>query len=158
MSPLEYLKKTVNNRQFYENSLWSRDTLSFFNLSLGTTRIYHDSEYQMQAERCLEAGCYNRTIVYNATVRQMEALKLQSQSCRQLFRFDCLSVPFNFNGVPQGWWIDIKGDRQYYWAGNNATVRTCQCGIDNDCVISDVKCNCDTLAAVDLFDQGIFIV
>jgi hypothetical protein len=76
-------------------------TLLFLYLSLGTTGIYHDSEYHMQADRCLEPGCYNKTIAYNATVRQMEALKLLSQSCRQQLRFDCLSVPSD-QGILQG--------------------------------------------------------
>ena len=43
---------------------------------------------------------------------------------------------------------------RYFWAGSNSNVHTCQCGIDDNCVDSLTKCNCDALAPVNLLDEG----
>jgi len=116
--------------------------------------ISHNSEESIQADRCLDPGCYSRSVTYNATMRQMVALTQFSQSCRQFFKFDCWSVPFEFNDVADAWWNDRDGVPRYYWAGSNQSEHTCQCGIDRNCVLSDVKCNCDALAAAPLADEG----
>ena len=70
------------------------------------------------------------------------------------FKFDCFSVPFEFNGVPYAWWNDRDGVRRYNWAGSNQSVHTCQCRIDRNCDFSDVNCYCDALVAAQLFDEG----
>jgi hypothetical protein len=84
----------------------------------------------------------------------MVALTQLSQSCRQYFKFDCFSVPFQFNSVAQAWWNDRNGVSQYYWAGSSTSVHTCQCGIDGNCTPANVKCNCDALSAAQLSDKG----
>ena len=116
--------------------------------------VSHNSEESIQVDRCLDPGCYSRSVTYNATMRQMWALTQLSQSCRQFFKFDCFSVPFEFNGVPYAWWNDRDGVRRYNWAGGHQSVHTCQCGIDRNCDFSDVNCNCDALVAAQLSDEG----
>ena len=116
--------------------------------------ISHSSEGSMLADRCLDPGCYSRSVTYNATMRQMVALTQLSQSCRQFFKFDCISVPFEFNNVAFAWWNDRNGIQRYYWAGSNQNVHTCQCGIDQNCVLSDLNCNCDASTSAPLSDQG----
>lgn len=51
------------------------------------------------------------------------------------------------------WWEDRHGDAQYFWSGNQSN-HTCECGIQNNCIVSDVLCNCDTIAPMNLFDDG----
>jgi len=63
-------------------------------------------------------------------------------------------VPFEFNNEADAWWNDRDGVPQYYWAGSNQSVHTCQCGIDRNCVLSNLNCNCDTSAAAPLSDEG----
>ena len=116
--------------------------------------ISHSSEESIQADSCLDAGCYSRSVTYNATIRQMVALTQLSQSCRQFFKFDCFAVPLEFSDVAYAWWNDRDNIPRYYWAGSNQSVHTCQCGIDRNCVLSDINCNCDALASAKLSDEG----
>ena len=124
-------------------------------LTTGSTLISHNSEESIQADRCLGPGCYSRSVTYNATMRQMVALTHLSRSCRQFFKFDCFAVPFEFSNVAQAWWGYRNGVPRYYWAGSNQRAHTCQCGIDRNCVVSDLKCNCDASTAAPLSDEGI---
>jgi hypothetical protein len=87
-------------------------------------------------------------------MRQMVALTQLSQFCRQFFKFDWFSVPFEFNNVAYDWWNDRYNVRRFHWAGSNQSAHTCQCGIDRNCVLSDMNCNCDALAAAQLSEEG----
>ncbi len=46
----------------------------------------HDSESQMDVVHCGDPGCHFRTINYNATMRQMQALASISKECHQTIR------------------------------------------------------------------------
>lgn len=67
-----------------------------------------------------------------------------------------MAAPLQLNGVDFSWWNDKDGQPQYYWAGSNASVHTCQCGLENNCRDQMLKCNCDTGEPTILSDQGIF--
>lgn len=71
-----------------------------------------------------------------------------------LVQYDCNYAPFELNGVAYSWWNDRNGTARYFWAGNNSSAHTCQCGLDRNCVDSLIKCNCDSLAPVALADDG----
>jgi Fibrillar collagen C-terminal domain len=71
--------------------------LHWFCVWTGFTLISHNSEESIQADRCGDPGCYSRSVTYNATMRQIVALTHLSRSCRQFFKFDCFSVPFEFS-------------------------------------------------------------
>lgn len=55
----------------------------YCNMTSGTTSILHDSERPMDVGHCLDPGCYSRTVNYNASLRQMEALAAVSLECHQ---------------------------------------------------------------------------
>ena len=59
------------------------------------------------------------------------------------------------NGTIYAWWNDVNGQIQTFWSGSDENVHTCQCGIDANCVRSDLTCNCDANVAVPLSDDGI---
>ncbi len=69
-------------------------------------------------------------------------------------QYDCNYAPFQFDGVTYSWWNDKGGKSQTFWAGNNASVHTCQCGIDHNCAETTTTCNCDSTVPVPLTDSG----
>ena len=72
---------------------------------------------------------------------------------------NCVGAPFTDEGlgVDYAWWNDIDGVVRNFWSGNDETAHTCQCGIDVNCIRTDLKCNCDANVAVSLSDIGIFL-
>ena len=72
---------------------------------------------------------------------------------------NCVGAPFTDEGlgVDYAWWNDINGDVRNFWSGDDETAHTCQCGIDGNCIRTDLKCNCDANVAVSLSDIGILI-
>ena len=76
--------------------------------------------------------------------------------CRFLSQYDCYVAPLEFNGMQESWWNDRNGAPRYFWTGKNTNnnQHTCQCGIDKNCVDSAFKCNCDSVAPIQLVDNG----
>lgn len=72
-------------------------------------------------------------------------------------QYDCVAAPLEFTNVQYAWWNDRNGNARYFWAGNNASSEhTCRCGLDHNCVEPGrIKCNCDSVAAIALYDEGI---
>ncbi|KAI9563595.1 Contactin-associated protein-like 2 precursor [Daphnia sinensis] len=121
------------------------------------TAVMHDSETNIEAENCLEPGCYKRDIHYSASDKQMATLAELSKECRQYFKYDCIEAPFEYEGVQVSWWDDRKGDRQYFWSGKATTTHTCECGINGNCIEADKKCNCDSVISDLRTDEGTII-
>ena len=71
-------------------------------------------------------------------------------------KYDCNFAPLELNGMTYSWWNDRDGNAQYFWAGSDSSIHTCQCGIEGKCVDAVVKCNCDSAAPVLLTDDGEF--
>lgn len=60
-----------------------------------------------------------------------------------------------YQGSKYAWWTDANGKPQYFWAGNDSKVHTCQCGIDGSCLDSDYSCNCDAANYLNVtYDDG----
>ena len=136
----------------------------------------HDSQTTTDVGNCYDPGCYSKSIHYvGATIKQLAALADLSTTCQQFFQvfnslsdfyiiyfneliqYDCFGAPFEFNGEAQSWWNDRNGVRRFFWIGtdeNNSNQHTCQCGIDNNCVDPFTKCNCNSLAFLQLNDNG----
>ena len=132
----------------------------------------------MDVGHCADPGCYSRAVRYsNATMRQMNALADLSSECHQSIKvksnwyfdysllnqslyfsfhsqYDCNYAPFELNGVTFSWWTHRNGVARYFWAGSNASVHTCQCGIDHNCTESYTTCNCDSAVPIPLTDAG----
>ena len=143
------------------------------------TSVLHDSEDPTNVGHCADPGCYTRPIKYLASTRQMDALSELSSECHQSIRvskllpsfdiffektahfdnfirnqYDCNYAPLETNGVAHAWWNDRNGVAQYFWAGSNNSIHTCQCGIDHNCIELYNFCNCDSAAPVPLNDSG----
>ena len=54
--------------------------------SPGSTSILHNSELPTNVGHCADPGCYSRSVVYNASSRQMTALAELSYECHQSIR------------------------------------------------------------------------
>ena len=139
--------------------------------------VSHNSEAMTDVDNCNDPGCYSKSIHYvGATIKQLTTLVDLSTTCQQFFQvfnslsyfyiiyfneliqYDCFGAPFEFNGEAQSWWNDRNGVQRYFWAGTNNKYNqhTCQCGIDNNCVDTKSKCNCDSLTFKQLTDKGIY--
>ncbi|XP_046448520.1 uncharacterized protein LOC124197226 isoform X1 [Daphnia pulex] len=127
----------------------------YCNMTTGSTAILHDSESRISVSHCTEPGCYSRVIQYSATTKQMSALAQLSDECHQSIRYDCTSAPFEINGNIYSWWNDRHGKPQYFWSGNRASVHTCQCGIEYNCIEALADCNCDSSLPTPLADIGV---
>lgn len=127
----------------------------YCNMTTGATSVGHDSEATIDIPKCSPAGCYSRPIVYNGgSLKQMKALAKISADCHQTIQVNCLGGPFTVNGIDYAWWTDVSDTKQTFWSGSDESIHTCQCGIENNCVRSDLECNCDANVAVPLSDNG----
>ncbi|XP_046459294.1 uncharacterized protein LOC124205820 [Daphnia pulex] len=128
----------------------------YCDMTTGSTTIKHDSLAPINVDHCAGAGCYSRSIKYEASMAQIKALTDLSSECRQSITYDCFNAPHKLENTMYSWWNDRNGNSQYFWAGNNAYgIPTCQCGIDGNCAVSSVMCNCDSLAQRQLSDKGV---
>ncbi|XP_046648303.1 uncharacterized protein LOC124338251 [Daphnia pulicaria] len=127
----------------------------YCDMATGKTTILHDSEDSIDVGYCTGPGCYTREIIYNATMRQMTTLAELSNECHQSIKYECYDAPLEKDGVIYSWWNDRDGNPQYFWAGSDSSIHTCQCGIDGECINSNVKCNCDAIAPYMLNDNGV---
>ena len=72
----------------------------------------------------------------------------------RILQFDSFVVPLEYNFEQFGYWNDRNGGKQIFWAGPATSNHTCQCGIMNNCVERIYKCNADSLAPIELVDEG----
>ncbi|CAH1272550.1 NOTCH2 [Branchiostoma lanceolatum] len=119
-------------------------------LDTGTTSVGHDSEDRTRVSPgCEAAGCYRREVQYNATLDQLSALVAVSNSCKQLFKYECYN---SILGI--AWWNSRGGQKQVNWAGSEADGRRCSCGISGTCADDSPTCNCDNNDNVWREDSG----
>ncbi|CAG0888668.1 unnamed protein product [Darwinula stevensoni] len=119
-----------------------------------STNVLHDSMETMEVGHCPDPGCYGRRIAYHASMKQMQALIDRSESCKQQIRYDCFSAALTTSGTNYAWWMDRRGDPQYYWEGSHAGEHTCNCGLTDNCEHSTQACNCDADAPKWESDSG----
>ena len=60
--------------------------VNLFEILLGSTEIGHDSLDSMETDDCTGAGCFQRAVHYNVSIRQMTALARLSKDCIQPFQ------------------------------------------------------------------------
>ncbi|XP_057371856.1 uncharacterized protein LOC130692794 [Daphnia carinata] len=127
----------------------------YCDMTTGITAVGHDSESTIAIPKCPDAGCYSRPIVYsNSAIRQLKALTEISAECYQSLQVNCVGGPFTVADIDYAWWNDIEGKKQNFWSGSDEAAHVCQCGIDGNCIRSDLPCNCDANVAVLLSDNG----
>ncbi|CAG0885542.1 unnamed protein product [Darwinula stevensoni] len=122
-----------------------------------STIIHHDSMENTEIDHCPDEGCYIRNINYDASMKQMQALIEQSESCEQEIRYECFSAPLRASNIDYAWWMDRHGEPQYYWVGSHAGEHLCSCGLTDDsieCIDPDLPCNCDAEAPLEELDEG----
>ena len=71
-----------------------------------------------------------------------------------LLQFDSFVVPLEYNSTQFGYWNDRNDKKHIFWAGPATSQHTCQCGILDNCVERNLKCNSDSLAPIELVDEG----
>jgi len=69
-------------------------------------------------------------------------------------QFDSTGVPLEYKNMQYGFWNDRNNKKQIFWAGPATSQHTCQCGINNNCIERSYKCNTDSLAPIELVDEG----
>ncbi|CAG0902027.1 unnamed protein product [Darwinula stevensoni] len=108
-----------------------------------STIVLHDSMENTAIDRCPHPGCYNRSLRYDSSMKQMVALIQQSQSCEQHITYDCFSSALTTGVIHYAWWVDRHGEPQYYWDGSKAGQHKCNCGLSGNCTDTNFPCNCD---------------
>ncbi|CAG0902341.1 unnamed protein product [Darwinula stevensoni] len=111
-----------------------------------STYVLHNSMEATEIYHCPDPGCYARRVTYDASIKQMQALIDQSESCEQQIRYDCFSAALTSGDTHYAWWVGRHGDPQHYWDGSHAGEHVCSCGLTSDCVNSAKACNCDAEA------------
>lgn len=131
----------------------------YCNFQDGTSELLHNHDNeQVEVDHCVGAMCYHLPLNYgSASMAQIQALIGLSESCHQEIKFDCFLAPIFVNGVPHAYWVNNKYQNETYFAGSNASLKTCQCGLTGDCRDNEdgQKCNCDAASfPVFLEDDG----
>ena len=58
-------------------------------MNLGSTVISHETP-ELEEHSCLGIACYQKSINYKATLRQITALVRESEQCHQKFKFQVI--------------------------------------------------------------------
>ncbi|CAG0889760.1 unnamed protein product [Darwinula stevensoni] len=119
-----------------------------------STIVLHDAMENTEIDHCPDPGCYSRGIAYHASMKQMQALIEQSESCEQKIRYDCFSTALTTSNTDYAWWVDRHEEPQYYWAGAHAGEHVCSCGLTENCIDPTLPCNCDAEAPEWESDEG----
>ena len=124
------------------------------NNKVGVTVISHDSENEMQVNKCEQAGCYSRVIHYKGvSVSQLESLTNVSTHCEQFIKYECLRSRLLKDGM--GWWVSRDSTKMVYWGGASPESGKCACGMNNTCAHLSDGCNCDANDGVWREDSGV---
>ncbi|XP_066286834.1 contactin-associated protein-like 2 [Branchiostoma lanceolatum] len=109
----------------------------------GVTVISHDSEARTHVRGYDGAGSYMRDVTYQASLDQIRALIVVSQSCQQFIKYECYHSVMNFGDTDIAWWMTWDGRRADYWGGATPGSGMCGCGQEGTCDNGKPKCNCD---------------
>jgi len=139
----------------------------------GLTVFHHDhSDRVVEISHCSEEDCFKHNLTYNSTDRVIKEVIRRSQTCYQLFQFDCFLSALN----PIGSWVGVDGSKNTFFSGDEGN-EICDCGIgspsanltnslydpkprsSNQCaqmpyLETRPKCNCDARQAMVTSDRG----
>ncbi|KAK2182809.1 hypothetical protein NP493_335g03034 [Ridgeia piscesae] len=104
-----------------------------------------------------ERGSYHIELKYNITDAQIQALIVESNTCRQWLRWQCKSAGIKSafdKDVAITYWSNAKHEPRYYWGGADPTSDMCSCGMTGTCAMGAEKCNCDANDDVWRSDSG----
>uniref|UniRef100_A0A8D8V989 Neurexin-4 n=2 Tax=Cacopsylla melanoneura TaxID=428564 RepID=A0A8D8V989_9HEMI len=124
-------------------------TCEFYADGRSITVLHHSNEETTQVDGFQEAGHFSQDVVYEADLRQIEALVNRSTSCSQRLNYRCRqSRLFNSPSVendfhPFAWWVSRNNHKMDYWGGSVFGTRKCECGILGTCTDPTKWCNCD---------------
>ena len=114
----------------------------------GLTVISHDSEARSRLQG-VNIGSYKKSIRYQLTQPQIQAIIQNSKKCVQFIKFECFES--DLSGYT--WWVSAKGQRMKNWGGAGHTVNGCACSLTNSCA-GGKTCNCNKNDRVWRVDSG----
>ena len=103
----------------------------------GVTVISHDSEDRTRLQGVSPAS-YKKSIRYQLTQPQIQAIVQNSRKCVQFIKFECFESDLSGNT----WWVSAKGQRMKNWGGAGHKVNGCACSLTNSCA-GGRTCNCN---------------
>lgn len=124
-------------------------TCEFYADGRSITVLHHSNEETTHVDGFQQPGSFVQDIVYEADLRQVEALVNRSLSCSQRLLYRCKqSRLFNSPSVendfhPFAWWVSRNNHKMDYWGGSVFGTRKCECGILGTCIDPTKWCNCD---------------
>ena len=123
---------------------------------VGVTVISHNSESRSHVDGCEHSGCYSRDIHYTgASLSQLASLTKVSSQCEQFIKYECYDSVLWWGSNQEGWWVSRDSAKMTYWGGASPGSGKCACGINNSCVDSSKRCNCDKNDAKWREDSGL---
>ncbi|XP_070546619.1 uncharacterized protein [Ptychodera flava] len=121
---------------------------------IGVVVIPHDSEKSTNVRWKKDPGGYEKTLEYQYTEEQIEAIIEDAGFCYQNMRYGCRGGAKLLDGF--GWWVDRHGNAQHNWGGATEPY-TCGCGEVNGCLMNTTaQCNCNGVdtGTTYVFDDG----
>lgn len=111
----------------------------------------HNSEGTVNVTWCEGEGCFSLTVDYSVSMDQIDALIAASHTCHQEIKYECKLAPLKNKayGLKHAWWTDKRGEKKFYFDGDDETKDICNIGENNGI------CRCD-LSLVPLwnYDTG----
>ncbi|RNA34413.1 neurexin-4 isoform X2, partial [Brachionus plicatilis] len=113
--------------------------------NMNVTQVDHYSHGEIVVKGYKAPGSYSSHIVYTAAAVQLNELVQRSYACSQYVKVKCKGARFlNYPGEPFGWWVGRTNQPMYYWGGSEDGIAKCRCGVNQECDVADVFCNCDS--------------
>jgi len=105
---LDHSKPSGTYRIDPDGPLIGDDPITVYcNMETGSTALSHDTP-ELEEHSCLGIACHQKSINYNATLRQINALVRESEQCHQKFKFQ-VGCPSNISEYGDAtWWQDVK--------------------------------------------------
>ncbi|XP_075455712.1 contactin-associated protein-like 4 isoform X2 [Ascaphus truei] len=82
---------------------------------------------------------------YSADIEHLQATINNAEHCVQELAYHCKKsrILNKQDHMPFSWWVGRTNETQTYWGGSSPDVKTCTCGLQGNCVDSQLYCNCD---------------
>ncbi|XP_063769779.1 contactin-associated protein-like 4 [Pseudophryne corroboree] len=82
---------------------------------------------------------------YSAGMEQLQATINNSVHCKQEIAYHCKKsrIQHKQSNTPFSWWVGRTNQTNAYWSGSSPDVTKCACGLEGNCIDSQVYCNCD---------------
>ncbi|XP_041420593.1 contactin-associated protein-like 4 isoform X1 [Xenopus laevis] len=114
-------------------------------LDTAVTVISHNNTDMNKVKNSNKENPHVMNFKYFADLAQLQETIDNAEHCKQELTYHCKKsrILHKQSHIPYSWWVGRTNETQTYWSGSSPDVNKCTCGIEENCIDSQLYCNCD---------------